>query len=1137
MIMADSFGHVLSHIQRWTSPRLGDLSDAVLLERFVRSRDESAFAALVARHGGMVLRSCRRVLGDVYEAEDAFQATFLILARKAHTLRQSAALPGFLHCIARRVALKARHKSAVRAGEERLAEEVPDSSADPLARLTARELLTVFDEELSRLPMAQQSAVMLCCLEGHTQEEAARLLGWTAGSLRGHLDRGRNRLLARLLRRGISLPAALAVVVLSRGEAATARLLQTTVKAALDGGMSSSSAVLAQGILQTMFVRKLAGMTAATLTLALAASVALTLASRVPVAEAPEDKTPAVPVVRKSAEAPPAARVDRYGDPLPPHALARFGSVRYRHQWTIFTSAISPDGRLLAGAGGQSVQIWEAETGRTVQRWSLPSYGSFVLALAFMPDGKNLASYAEVETDTAIKGQSELLTQLRITDVVTGKTIRQFDRAKYRAGSKNIGVPYLAFLTGGKQLLLRDQRETVVHLLDAQSGEEIRAFRCAGDPLHSFATSPDGQLLAVGEHSGTVRLWEVATGKERFALKRHRGSCGALTFSPDNKILASGDAEGAAYLWDVAAGNIVYMLDPKIDQGPGNRLGVGSLSFAPDGKSLLSSHRYWAVFWDTTTGEEIRRMPNEPTRALRYLPDGKTLIAGGDNYWGRVDNMFRFFDVETGKPCRNFDGLGASIQALAYSSDGKYIAACDGGNTAPPELRVWEVSSGRVVFQNITRDTVHMTALAFSPKADVLAAAHWNTITLWDLKSGKPRRTLPNTRAAPSGSLAFSTDGTKLACAGQDDSIRVWDLANGKELVNLHLEVKEDGHPPSVRDVTFSPDLRLVAYGGWGASSIRLRDLSTGKVWKSIHRGGVGWPVNVAFSPDGRTLLETSEGGRKMFLWEVATGQLRRSLSLSSFPHWDVAFSPDGRRIAVTQDPMDRRNLNKEPSIWLFDLASNRPPAKRFGHEGRINVLSFSPDSRILASGSSDTTVLLWDVAKLDPDTPPAPLTPEQRAACWNDLAGDAKRAYDALWKLVNDPGSLELFREKLKPAPTPAEAKLVGQLLADLGSDQFPVRSKAQEQLAKLGIAAEAQLRNALTHKTGLELRKRVEVLLATIESERLRTRRALEALELINTASARQWLEKLAHGPAGAWLTGEAKETLGRLGLRPAR
>jgi WD40 repeat protein len=880
-----------------------------------------------------------------------------------------------------------------------------------------------------------------------------------------------------------------------------------------------------------MFVSKLAGMTVAVLTLALAASVAVTLAYRGPVVEAPEDKTPAVPVARKNTEEPTAARVDRYGDPLPPHAVARFGTLRFRYKWTLFATAISPDGRLVAGAGGNTLQIWDAHTGQTLQRLQVHR----VLALAFSPDGKNLASYEQAEAHTGIKGQFEILGSLRITDVATWKTVRQFGCAKYRTLDRSMDISYLAFLAGGKQLLLRDPREAVVRLLDARSGEEIRFFRGEGDRLHSIAHSPDGQLLAVGEQSGTVRLWEVANGKERFALKKHSAPCGTITFSPNSKILATGDTEGVAHLWDVITGEVHHTLNPKIDQGPGKHLGIGSLSFAPDGKSLLSSHRDWVVFWDAATGKEIRRLPNEPSRALRYLPDGKTLIAGGDFRWGRGDNMFRFFDVETGEPCRNVDGLGASIEALAYSPDGKYVAANDGGNTAPPELRVWEVRTGRVVLQNITRGAIHMTALAFSPKSDVLAAAHWNTITLWDLKTGKPRRTLPNYQAAPSGSLAFSTDGTKLACAGQDDSIRVWDLAGEKELRSLHVGAK-DNHPVSVRDVAFSPDLHLAAYGDWSVNAIRLWDLSTGKLWKNINRGGVGL-VNVTFSPDGRTLLETSEGGRKMFLWEVATGQLRRTIPLSSFPHWDVAFSPDGHRIAATQDSSTMRGADRRPFIWLFDLASNRPAAKLFGHEGSINVLKFSPDSRLLASGSSDTTALLWDIAGLDPGTSLAPLTPTQRAACWNDLAGDAERAYDAMWKLVNDPESLKLFREQVKPAPASADAKLVGQLLADLDSDQFQVRSAAEEQLAKLGTAAEAQLRNALTRKTTLEQRKRLEVLLAAIESERLRTRRAIEALELMNTASAREWLEKLAHGPAGAWLTREAEDSLARLKLRPTR
>jgi DNA-directed RNA polymerase specialized sigma24 family protein len=117
---------------------MGELSDASLLEQFITRRDESAFAALVARHGAMVLRSCRRILGNVQETEDVFQAVFLILARKAHTLKQPDALAGWLHGVARRAALKARRKFAKHACQTPLSDELLDVHSDPLARLTAR---------------------------------------------------------------------------------------------------------------------------------------------------------------------------------------------------------------------------------------------------------------------------------------------------------------------------------------------------------------------------------------------------------------------------------------------------------------------------------------------------------------------------------------------------------------------------------------------------------------------------------------------------------------------------------------------------------------------------------------------------------------------------------------------------------------------------------------------------------------------------------------------------------------------------------------------------------------------------------------------------------------------------------------
>jgi RNA polymerase sigma factor (sigma-70 family) len=265
--MAPTLARLLHYLRRQAAPPCAD-ADAALLGRFERLRDEHAFADLVARHGPMVLNVCRRVLGDAHDAEDAFQATFLVLARKAGSLGRPGALAGWLYGVASRVALKARSARTRRRDGTGLegAPEPPDPRPDPLAELTARDLLHILEEEVQRLPGAYRLPIILCCLEGLSQEDAARQLGWTAGAVKGRLERGRKRLHERLARRGLALPAALTVVEVSRGTAMAGRwlsLLQETVKAAtlLGAGQpapggSRAAAALAEEVLRAMLLTK-----------------------------------------------------------------------------------------------------------------------------------------------------------------------------------------------------------------------------------------------------------------------------------------------------------------------------------------------------------------------------------------------------------------------------------------------------------------------------------------------------------------------------------------------------------------------------------------------------------------------------------------------------------------------------------------------------------------------------------------------------------------------------------------------------------------------------------------------------------------------------------------------------------------
>jgi RNA polymerase sigma factor (sigma-70 family) len=273
-----------------TAEQATGLSDPELLGRFMAAQDEGAFAALVKRHGPLVLGVCRRVLGNLADAEDAFQATFLVLSRKAAAIANQNSLPCWLYQVAYHTAAKARSRQASRRIHEARAER--QAGADPLAEVTGRELLSVLDEELQRLPERNRAPLVLCYLEGKTRDEAARELGWSLGSLKRRLEQGRDRLRQRLTRRGLALPGTLLAAGLCSGGATAAvpgALADAAVRTALAGpgalaGRAAVAAALARGTLRELFAVRLR--TAAVL-VSLATAAAFGVACLLPVQTPP----------------------------------------------------------------------------------------------------------------------------------------------------------------------------------------------------------------------------------------------------------------------------------------------------------------------------------------------------------------------------------------------------------------------------------------------------------------------------------------------------------------------------------------------------------------------------------------------------------------------------------------------------------------------------------------------------------------------------------------------------------------------------------------------------------------------------------------------------------------------------------
>ncbi len=268
--MATTSHGVLDHLRSFLSRGRGAAEDdGQLLRQFVCTRDGDAFAALLHRHGPMVLGLARHVAEDWQTAEDVFQATFLMLARRAQAIRRPESLSCWLHGVAFRLALRARHSRRRRT--EREAHGRNTSPPTPLDELSARELLVVLDEELQNLSENYRAAVILCCLEGLSQEEAAKRLRCSPGAVKGRLERGRNQLRRRLERRGLMMPAVLGGTLLltDSAHALPSSLLHLTLNAVRTSAATTpAAAALVREAMRSTMVNRMKAIGAAVVLLA-----------------------------------------------------------------------------------------------------------------------------------------------------------------------------------------------------------------------------------------------------------------------------------------------------------------------------------------------------------------------------------------------------------------------------------------------------------------------------------------------------------------------------------------------------------------------------------------------------------------------------------------------------------------------------------------------------------------------------------------------------------------------------------------------------------------------------------------------------------------------------------------------------
>jgi RNA polymerase sigma factor (sigma-70 family) len=674
-------------------------SDADLLRAVAAAREEAAFDELLRRYGRLVWAVCRRLLRQEQDAEDAFQAAFIVLATKASTVRCRGTLANWMYGVADRTARVTRRRAAKSVGESRRVSITVD---DPSEVAGSRELCDAILDEVGCLPKCYRAPLVLCGLDGRTKPEAARMLGWKEGTVSGRLARALTLLHRRLARRGlVGVSPALAALP-AVAPALRATTLQIALSAAWSSASSVPAALIAREVLSaTTRIRPHVG---ALCVLIIGAAVGGYAAIR-PATDEPKNV---------SLAAPPAA-----GD-AGPATLQEVARIQGFLGFAFCT--YSPDSRLLATVDGErQLHFWDltALKERTSYDTSLRYESVDTNRARFSPDGKTFLLYGNL----AVPKGAERKPEVTLIDVASGKERTHFP------GLDPVIDP------AGKVLAVR-RGETVV-LLALDTGQVVHTL-AAGPPSksgvsHSF--SPDGALLFTAGIGGHSRLWEVATGRERARIEGFNPA-----FAKTAPVLATivpggggkpwaerGDEPAAVTPESPATGAIVKtwntttgkeMAAVRGIEAPGCHIGI-----SPDGRLLLTSPWHLVLqangeleppqppppgggkvghlevrLWDTATGLEKVRLPGNiryPHDAF-FLADGRTVVY--PRIVGPGDAMeMVFWDVAAQKIRMTVQHAGG-VEIPRFSNDGNMMVAMvhdNQGGGGPLVLRFWDTRTGK----------------------------------------------------------------------------------------------------------------------------------------------------------------------------------------------------------------------------------------------------------------------------------------------------------------------------------------------------------------------------------------------------------------------------------------------------------
>jgi RNA polymerase sigma factor (sigma-70 family) len=969
---------VLQILELWTGSHECD-PDAGLLARFLTDRDEDAFAALVQRHGPLVYGTCRRILGNPSDTDDAFQAVFFVLARRAPTLRLDRSIGPWLHGVAVRVAKKLRGQIVQR----RLRDMAAARSERVEMATPNHDFWAIIDEELARLARPLLEVLVLCDLGGQSHAQTAASLGLAKGTITKRLAKARAALATRLQRRGITLGVgALSTRIASQAPASVpAPLLLETARQAVafslgQAGGCVTAKTLAEGVMRSLRLGALkvwfvVGLLGLALTAGGLVGMGDEKKTEPPRARADTKPEPAkattvwrecftgeyqssLPVsVALSADGKTLLHGDTNGEVM----AVKFPSDPPTYRWKAQAGgshavvAYSADQKQVYATTTNGVCIFDAATGKSVGRIDEPD--SNPVALGVFPDQAVDGEHSRVQI---VFGNARgYFVKSWVRDGKIADTIATLETSTVAKGAQPAdaaAVP-LAVDPKGRSAILTGPRDATGAFTGVKGKNVLWAYVCGnyekGSPGNRVlaghaatvvcaAWAKEGSTAVTGDADGRAIVWDARSMKEIRRVELG-GRVLAVALAPDGAHTAAcvrGKQGGEFYAWETA--KPANALKPiHTQQGEFGGEPYASLAFGADGNRLAGCviDKKWLPGDPRTllSGQvHVWELAAEPKAQLPPLylytkdwPKGSSAnFAFLDNFTlltisakeGAVDlNDIKDGHIQARLVLGNF-----VIGRIKLCADRKWFALEQHPvtNARGVEIPAGTFDVGVYAWPPLPKSTIPscQQLLDIARDGKVVAVVRDKQLELWDTTTVKRLKAAPF-KYTHIDAASFSPDGQLLALSNGNELV-LWRWAqNADERIDLRRRVGS---------LTFTPDGRFLAEGPVSGESIHIRDLATGKVVQTLAHG-TKQLMNVprlAYTQGGRVLIAcdnitaTKDGAvpHRVHLWDTATGSLAHPLALPAGVPTGIDVTPNGRYLAAMADDGE---AGMKLSVWRLD--------------------------------------------------------------------------------------------------------------------------------------------------------------------------------------------------------------------------